>query len=48
MNGGVFQDGRYEYEWRGVLGWWILKDMNMNGGVFQDGGYEYKWRSVLG
>ena len=23
MNGGVFQDGGYEYEWRSVLGWWI-------------------------
>ena len=21
MNGGVFQDGDYEYEWRSVLGW---------------------------
>ena len=33
----------YEYEWRSVLGWWILilmeecsrmVDMNINGGVF--------------
>ena len=57
MNGGVFQDVRYKYELRSVLGWWILilmeqcstmVDMNMNEGVFQDGGNEYEWRSVLG
>ena len=24
IKGEVFQDGGYEYEWRRVLGWWIL------------------------